>query len=242
MIFNDSPFQLTPPWLALGIVTPERLSAMRVEWDQGHDRNPEHYRWRAFRDFLQDRCPLDRDLATQLYALGEADPDHAMGESMMGQLLQLPECPAEILDAAASSGRRYLARIVDQRRAAAKALKAVEGAASSWRLLDCDIWRDGGSYSATLANDEGTVALLLQVGPWNHPREVHYEALFVSNGDDPGRKEAVVSAAAEVNWLHVLTHQLDKSSASTTACERLAQLASRLQCRADELSRGRANK
>ena len=125
MIVDGSPFQLTPSWFALGIITPERLSVMRLEWDQGHDRNPEHYRWRAFLEFLRARQPLDHDLAMQLYALGEADPDHFMGSDMMAHVLRLPECPAEILDAAAASDRPFLVRLANERRAAAKA-KAVK--------------------------------------------------------------------------------------------------------------------
>ncbi len=117
MSVEDSPFQLTEDWFALGVVTPERLAVMRAEWERGEDPNPEHYRWRAFCDFVASRRPLAPDLAVALYALGERDPDQAMGGSMMDTIVRLPECPEAVLDAALASGRRHLMRLVERRRA-----------------------------------------------------------------------------------------------------------------------------
>lgn len=117
MTIDDTPFQLGEAWHALGVVTPERLAAMRAEWERGEDRNPEHYRWRAFLSFLGEHRPLGAELAAALYNLGERDSDEAMGASMMDTIVRLPECPELVLDAAATSGRPHLTRLVERRRA-----------------------------------------------------------------------------------------------------------------------------
>ena len=117
MTFEDSPFEFTKAWFALGVVTPARLAALRAEWDRGEDNNPEHYRWRAFREFLIERRPLPPELVTALYQLGAEDRDQGMGGSMMDTLVRLPECPERVLVAAAGSGRRHLVRLVERRRA-----------------------------------------------------------------------------------------------------------------------------
>jgi hypothetical protein len=116
-MMDDSAFQLSDAWFTLGVVTRERLATMRAEWERGEDRNAEHYRWSAFVAFLAERRPLDPRLATALYELGERDPDQAMGSSMMDKIVRLPECPDEVLAAAAASGRRHLMRLVERRRA-----------------------------------------------------------------------------------------------------------------------------
>ena len=71
---------------ALGIVTPAHVADLEQEWARGEDRNPEHYRWRAFRAFLTDRRPLSADRAIALYELGATDADRAMGESIMHEV------------------------------------------------------------------------------------------------------------------------------------------------------------
>ena len=117
-MFDDSVFQFSDDWFTLGVVTPERLAALRAEWARGEDRHPEHYRWRAFIAFLADHRPLTPDLAAALYELGARDPDsHAMGSSMIDRIVRLPECPEKVLDAAVASGRRHLVRLVERRRA-----------------------------------------------------------------------------------------------------------------------------
>ena len=116
MTRDDSHFELSDAWFTLGVVTPERLASLRDEWERGDDRKPEHYRWRAFVEFLAERRPLESRLAVALYELGERDPDHSMGSSMMDRIVRLPECPEDVLAAAAASGRQHLMRLVERRR------------------------------------------------------------------------------------------------------------------------------
>ena len=108
MPFEETPFQFTPTWYTLGIATTERLAALRAIWARGEDRSPEHYRWRAFKEFLTERRPLPPPLAEALYDLGASDTDRAMGESMMHEIVSLPECPLDVLERARASGRKHL--------------------------------------------------------------------------------------------------------------------------------------
>jgi len=105
-------------WIDLGIITPEKLKQLEAEWAKGEDRNAEHYRWRAFREFIEARESLDADMARALYNLGANDPDSAMGGSIMAEVLWRKDCPADLLESAASSGRKFLRKIANERIAA----------------------------------------------------------------------------------------------------------------------------
>ena len=61
---DETSFQFTPAWYALGIPTPQRLATLEAIWARGEDRSREHYRWRAFREFLAERRPLPPTLAS----------------------------------------------------------------------------------------------------------------------------------------------------------------------------------
>jgi hypothetical protein len=114
---EHSSAEFSEAWLSLGVVTAERLASQRVEWARGGQEDPQHFLWRAFLDFLHERRPLSAALAAALYDLGERERDEALGESMMLRIVQLPECPASVLDAAVASGRPDLIRAVARRRA-----------------------------------------------------------------------------------------------------------------------------
>ena len=118
MTIDEPPFGFTEAWYRLGVVTPARHETLRTEWARGEDRNPEHYRWRAFLAFVAERRPLAPEMAAALYQLGAADSDRAMGEAMMHRVVELPECPANILAEAAASGIRHLAQAVERRQTA----------------------------------------------------------------------------------------------------------------------------
>jgi hypothetical protein len=50
-------------------------------------------------------------MACTLYELGAADPDHGMGGAMMNEIVRLPECPPDVIEAAANSGRKHLVKL-----------------------------------------------------------------------------------------------------------------------------------
>jgi hypothetical protein len=105
----------TSAWFTIGVVDDSVLAGLQVEWNKGQDDHPEHYRYWAFREFLAAHRPLAPELAARLFDLGSADPDRAMGGAIMADIIRLPECPAEVMDAALASDRPHLARIVERR-------------------------------------------------------------------------------------------------------------------------------
>ena len=85
-LFRDLEF--SQEWIDLGIITPAKLSHIEAEWAASDDRNTEHYRWRAFLDFIKSKGSLDAVTARRLYNLGASDPDSAMGGSIMADILR----------------------------------------------------------------------------------------------------------------------------------------------------------
>ena len=105
-------------WFALGIITPLQLAQFAREYDTGEDPYPEHYRWRAFQEFLNRAERLDGDTARALYRLGLKDPDEALGGSMMAAVLRLKECPIGLLQEAAESDEGFLRKIAHEKMSA----------------------------------------------------------------------------------------------------------------------------
>jgi hypothetical protein len=106
----------TPAWFATGVVNDEILARIKVAWDESDDRNTEHYRWRAFCEFLDRQPSLSAALVTELYALGDSDPDPSMGGCMMARVLGTPACPRALIDAARRSNRTHVAKIAERLR------------------------------------------------------------------------------------------------------------------------------
>ena len=112
-IFRELEF--SQEWIELGITSQARLVQLEAEWLASDDRNSEHYRWRAFLDFMQLQVSLDPLVAKRLYDLGANDPDDAMGGSMMAHVLRRTDCPKELLQAAAVSDEKFLRKIASER-------------------------------------------------------------------------------------------------------------------------------
>jgi hypothetical protein len=110
--------EFSQDWVELGIITPEKLKQLEAEWAKGEDTNTEHYRWRAFLDFMGSREVLDENTARALYKLGANDPDGAMGGSIMAEILRRKDCPKDLLESAANSDRKFLRKIANERMAA----------------------------------------------------------------------------------------------------------------------------
>ncbi|WP_406693641.1 hypothetical protein V5E97_21660 [Singulisphaera sp. Ch08] len=102
----------TDRWLTLGVVTRERVEALDWEFESSSDKNSEHYRYGAFRDYLAAHRPLPPAVAEALYSLGEEDLDRGMGGAMMSDIVWLPECPPTVRDRALASGERSLVTAV----------------------------------------------------------------------------------------------------------------------------------
>jgi hypothetical protein len=108
---NENSLGFTQQWIDLGIVTPESIAWDATQIDEGDDPNPEHYRWRAFETFMKDHARLDPGLASELFQLGESDPDFSMGGSMMALIVRHPDCPDFLLSLAIKSDCDHLRRI-----------------------------------------------------------------------------------------------------------------------------------
>ena len=113
-----SKFEFSQEWFDLGIITPAKLEQLKAEWDTGEDTNTEHYRWRAFLDFMQSKPSLDAETARALYHLGSKDPEVNMGGSMMAHVLRREDCPKDLLEIAAKSEEKFLRKIANERLAA----------------------------------------------------------------------------------------------------------------------------
>jgi len=112
-IFRELEF--SQEWIELGIVSQAKLNQMEIEWLTSDDRNSEHYRWRAFLDFMQLQVSLDPLIARRLYKLGANDPDVEMGGSMMAYVLRRKDCPEDLLREASVSGEKFLRKIASVR-------------------------------------------------------------------------------------------------------------------------------
>lgn len=93
-----------------------------------------------------------------------------------------------------------------------------------WQLLECEYWRDGGSYSAVLRNAEQTVALWLQVSSWDRPEDRTYKGLYLSSGTDATKQERLLARDEEATWKSVLERDTDVQTASDAHASRLSEL------------------
>ena len=77
-------------------------------------------------------------------------------------------------------------------------------AESRYKLVACEIYRDGGSLGAVLSHSNKPVSLFLEIGPWDHPNDPKtYRSLWVSDGEIPDAHgvELQPSSASEKQWL-----------------------------------------
>jgi hypothetical protein len=110
--------EFSQEWIDLGIITPAKLKQLEYEWSAGEDTDTEHYRWRAFLDFIESKESLDDNTARALYNLGANDPDGAMGGSIMANVLRRKDCPKDLLELAVKSEEKFLRKIANERLAA----------------------------------------------------------------------------------------------------------------------------
>jgi hypothetical protein len=101
-----STLDYNPRWLESGLLDQALLEKQLIEYDQGNDRNTEHYRYAAFRRLL-DAPPdfVDDELIDRYIELANLDADRGMAQAALGllansvrlteqQLVRLEEDPA----------------------------------------------------------------------------------------------------------------------------------------------------
>ena len=105
----------TPEWYRAGIATLESVAAFAAYADKEPDKTPRYWRWMAFRDFAEERTPLNERECRALFRLGEFESDANLGTAMMCCVLYQKKCPIELFEAAITSPRaplRLTARLI----------------------------------------------------------------------------------------------------------------------------------
>lgn len=111
----DYPLGYSAEWEVLQIVTREQMDRDHDECARGVDPHPEHYRWHAFSHFVQSQLTMSPTLARRLYALGEADADIGLGESMMSIVLRRDDCPSDLFEVGVRSSSKHLRTVAAAR-------------------------------------------------------------------------------------------------------------------------------
>jgi len=104
--------QFSPSWFESRIITEEYLAELVEALRTEDDPHAEHWRWRAFKTFLDAQATLTSTQCYQLYRLGQYDPDtYGVGTSMIIAVIKRPECPYALVREAATSERSSLRKI-----------------------------------------------------------------------------------------------------------------------------------
>ena len=105
------PFGFTSAWMAAGVITLESLAEFARYAANDPGKPHRHWRWLAFRDFAEERVPLNDDQCRVLFHLGECEPDANLGTAIMCCILYQSSCPEDVLQTAAASDREAVRRI-----------------------------------------------------------------------------------------------------------------------------------
>ena len=108
-IFNELKF--TKEWIDIGIVNSENFTYLKERYLKGEDTSTEHYRWEAFVKFIKENKEnLTQEIIHKTYCLAKDDPDIAMGRSMIFRILDLDNCPDELIDLATKDEYKGLSK------------------------------------------------------------------------------------------------------------------------------------
>lgn len=88
-------------WLESGILTDDNLEEQIKELDLGEDDNTEHYRYRTFTNYLNQRTSIDNSILKQIFHLLKIDADKAMANSAAICLLRNPSLTDKQFDTVA---------------------------------------------------------------------------------------------------------------------------------------------
>lgn len=100
-------------------------------------------------------------------------------------------------------------------------------------LVTSEIWRDGGSLSAVIRNEDGNVSSYwLQIAPWDLPREAVHSNLYVTAGAAPEmRQHRVEINSEEERALLALFQSADVQGCDSREKDLFAEIISILQQR-----------
>jgi hypothetical protein len=103
-----------------------------------------------------------------------------------------------------------------------------------WKLVFCDIYRDGGSLGAVLSEGTTEVSLFLEILPWDRPPKIfQYKSLWVSQGPIPNShgEEVPVASSIERHWLWQLENNVSTDTSGKDEQMRFRQLVAALRAR-----------
>jgi len=103
-------------------------------------------------------------------------------------------------------------------------------------LVEAEIWRDGGSLSAVIRNDDGSVSSYwLQTTHWNHPSEASHTNIFITVGSSPELCQHRVEVASdEEHAVLALFTSTNTTGCDPTGREHFARMVETLQNRRDQ--------
>jgi hypothetical protein len=87
-----------PEWLEYGLIDEALLRKQSDQYDSSDDKNTEHYRYAAFRDFLSKSAALDAMLIDRYIHLAQLDEDPTMAQSALILLAEHPHLTEAQLD------------------------------------------------------------------------------------------------------------------------------------------------
>lgn len=114
-MINDpvlSEIGLVDDWIKSGIVNHDNYLSIKNNYleHRKEDSCTEHYRLRAFRNFLNISNSIDKDTFLIIYSLGKNDSDYYMGRTMIFELLDRADCPIELIDTVIIEGDPSLSK------------------------------------------------------------------------------------------------------------------------------------
>jgi hypothetical protein len=104
-----------PDWFAAGLVTAESAADFARLAAADPSRPQRHWRWLAFRDYVEENGPLSAEVCRAAFRLGESEPDANLGTAMMCSVVYQRACPAEVIAEAAASDRPAVRRAASRR-------------------------------------------------------------------------------------------------------------------------------
>jgi hypothetical protein len=115
----DGSIVFPPAWFAAGVVDGESAAAFARSASADPAPPPRHWRWLAFRDFIEEHAPLSAPQCRSLFELAQHESDAGLAGAMTCALLYQPACPAEVIQLAGASGTDAVRRIAIARIAVA---------------------------------------------------------------------------------------------------------------------------
>ena len=92
--------QFTQEWIEVGIINPKNFIKYKNKYLEGKDSCSEHYRYSAFKEFIQNNKSLSPEILYAIYNLGKNDPDLGMEKSMRINIVLRIDCPEKLIQMA----------------------------------------------------------------------------------------------------------------------------------------------